>query len=221
MIKTTAFAAALFAATLAQAATLTFVSEGGYPREGNGSIFATIGGDDILYPVNALDPNPAWVAIPGAEWVSPLNTGNPADPGFELVPNETPFLFSHYFDLAGVKVTNARVRALADDRAAGWLNGTKLFSSGRLPRENCVTTAPGCRAETMLDITLDPALFFAGTNFFELETQQLFGSSAGGAWRIDLEVERLQSPVPEPGTYMLFGAGFCLIALARRRIARN
>jgi hypothetical protein len=165
-----------------------------------------------------ISANPAWAApLPGSNWISFANTGNPSAPGFTVLPNGTAVTFTDTFNLTGT-ITGATLDVLADDTASVWLNGMELASAnlgGSYP--TCSSLPIGCLTSTMGVFNfaeLQPYLT-DGTNTLSFVVYQEAGSSYG------LDYAGTVTTTPEPGSLMLLGIGLMGIALTARRTLPN
>jgi hypothetical protein len=162
-----------------------------------------------------ISSNPAWAsALPGSNWVSFTDTGNPSDAGFYTVPNGTAVTFTQTFTLDGT-VTGATLNVMADDTTAVILNGVTIYNAalgGSYP--TCSSQPIGCLTSTAGYFTLTnlaPYLNDDGINNLQFVVYQEAGSSYG------LDYSGNITTAPEPASLGLLAAGLIGIALIGRK----
>ena len=162
-----------------------------------------------------ISSNPAWAsALPGSNWISFTDTGNPSDPSFYTVPNNTSVTFTQTFNLNGT-VTGATLSVLADDTTAVILNGVTIYNAalgGSYP--TCSSKPIGCLINTEGVFTfsnLAPYLNDNGVNTLQFVVYQEAGSSYG------LDYSGCITTTPEPASLGLLAAGLIGIALIGRK----
>ena len=206
-VRTALFAAALLAGGHLQA-TVIFNSNStaADPNQYNTSTSASS-------PNVIISPNTAWAAaLPGSNWISFENTGDPSSQGFQTVPNGTvvSFFQNFYLNTAGATV-NGTISVLADDSTSVILNGTTLVPEASQVGNSystCSDTAPNCVAvETLV---LPSADLKVGKNVLEFDVAQRAGSSFG----LDYSGT---AGVPEPGTVGLMGLGMLAVGILGRK----
>jgi hypothetical protein len=166
-------------------------------------------------PTQNISPNPTWApALPGSNWVSFADTGNPSDLGFYAVtPNGTSVTFAQTFTLYG-PAYGGSLTVMADDTTSVALDGTTLFSAnlgGSYP--NCSNVPIGCLTTTAKTIDLTPyiGLFNANsTNTLSFQVYQEAGSSFGLDYAGTIST-------PEPGMLAMLVLGLAALFIVGRR----
>jgi len=158
-----------------------------------------------------ITSNPLWAApLPGSNWISYANTGNPSTPGFTVVPNGTSVTFTQTFDLPGT-ITSATLSVLADDTTSVVVNGTTIFAAnlgGSYP--TCSSVAIGCLVTTEGTFNIAPYLV-DGVNTISFDVYQEAGSSYG------LDYAGTITTTPEPGVLMLLSSGLVGLGFLKTR----
>ncbi len=185
-------------------------------------------GSDLLNESNSvtgtnviITPHGAWGSLPGYSWISYANTGvgpgaisppstnNPATPTAifrEDLPAWTGFM---------------NITVFADDTAAVYLFDNSNLGGLLLKAENwvqdsaCAAGPIGCQPNeswTSGMVSVD----FSGPAWVEIRAYQRGGGPFGVLYGGEAQI------VPEPGTYLLLGAGLIGLGLLRRmRAARQ
>jgi hypothetical protein len=147
-----------------------------------------------------ISPGGAWSGPAGnSSWVSYDPNSGPT--GGNVDPNAT-YTYTTSFDAEGGVYSGSMI-IMADDTANVLLNGVEIISFGALgTNSHCADVAPNCTSMSSFDLTSITLL--AGTNTLTFNVQQtalvyqgldFSGSLTNG------------SPVPEPGSLLLFGTG--------------
>jgi hypothetical protein len=158
-----------------------------------------------------ITSNPAWAAaLPGSNWVSFANTGNPSTPGFTTLPNGTNAIFSQTFNLSGT-ITAATLSVLADDTTSVVVNGVTVYAAalgGSYP--TCSSVQIGCLSTT--EGTFNIAAYLVdGSNTISFDVFQENGSSYG------LDYAGTVTTTPEPGLVMMLSSGLVGLGFMKRR----
>ncbi len=171
------------------------------------------------------DVEPNWAPDQGgASWISFEDTGYSASaPGFavNVLPNSTgenspnAEFFQTFSDFSSALVLSITV--WADDSAVLFLNGTQLNANvnfSQVAGTACAPTGISCTgAGTTFTEDLAPGSYTLQFNVYQL------GGGTYGVMYSGTVTDDLGS-VPEPGSYVLIGAGLLTLALLRvRRIS--
>jgi hypothetical protein len=174
-----------------------------------------------------ITKNPAWAdALAGSSWVSTASTGDPSAPGYVVYPNGTKITFGQSFLLDGV-VQSAFLSVLADDTAAVFVNGTKIFSASTGPSNiACAGVAIGCLVNTTKSFgtaDLSPYLNAGALNTIQFQVFQIDKSSFGldYAGQITTVTANSITAAPEPGTLGLLGIALGGLVIGRLRLQRS
>ncbi len=158
-----------------------------------------------------ITSNPAWAAaLPGSNWISFANTGNPSTSGFITLPNGTNAIFSQTFDLSGT-ITAATVSVLADDTTSVVVNGVTVDAAalgGSYP--TCSSVQIGCLTNTEGTLNIAPYLV-DGSNTISFDVYQENGSSYG------LDYAGSVTTTPEPGLVVMLSSGLLGLGFMQRR----
>lgn len=156
-------------------------------------------------PAMVIQKHPGWAnPLPGSEWISFAQTGNPAAPGYQIVPNG--FVMSVYDSFEISSAQSSSVTFMADDSAALYVNGGLVVAEASMNGNHystCSDVAPGCLERTAMTVYLTPFLV-TGTNHIRFDVAQRAGWSFGLNYRIDVK----DASVPEPAS-----AGIVSVAL--------
>jgi hypothetical protein len=158
-----------------------------------------------------ITSHPAWAAaLPGSNWISFANTGNPSTSGFITLPNGTNAIFSQTFDLSGT-ITAATVSVLADDTTSVVVNGVTVYAAalgGSYP--TCSSVQIGCLTNTEGTLNIAPYLV-DGSNTISFDVYQENGSSYG------LDYAGSVTTTPEPGLLVMLSWGLLGLGFMKRR----
>ena len=122
-------------------------------------------------------------------------------------------VFTQQFILPGV-INTGSLTIGADDTAAVWLNGHLLKAANWVQDGACAHGPIGCEASEILTLSLTGYLQ-QGVNILQIKEYQRDGDVSGATWKAKMVSE---SPVPEPSTYAMMGAGLLsLVFLSYRR----
>lgn len=195
------FFAALLLAVVAHASTITFGT--GLPGlQGN-----SVTGNNYVTRVD-----PAWVTIPGTQWVS--FQPNSADPP---VPNGTLVYYWFNVFVPDPSIYSATLEVAVDDAATVTVDGDTVADSIGDPQSvNCVDGLPNC---TQIDYINILGELHMGSNWIEALVEQTGGGPDGiDLWgQIVAGPQIPNSPSPEPSTWVMMGAGLVGIGLLRRK----
>src|SRR5271154_1081450 len=87
--------------------------------------------------------NSAWYSIPGSDWISVANTGNPSSGGFVTEPNGFAVTYTDSFSLTSVP-SDATLYVLADDTTSVVVDGITVWNATSGPYPTCSTPVIGC-----------------------------------------------------------------------------
>lgn len=199
------------AAGIMHGATITFASQGtpSDPNEWN-SLGASI----------TITRNPAWApALPGSDWVSYFNTGDPASSLFMSPPNGTVVSFFELLTLPW-EASSASITYRADDSAAFYINNVLVRPEAPVAGNTytrCSDVPVGCTVNTEVTMDITPFLS-SGANTLRFDVAQRNGSSFGLNYlgSVAGPGPAIENPVPEPATFGLIGMSLLAIGLWRR-----
>lgn len=167
-------------------------------------------------------PHPAWAsAFPGSHWVSNAPTGDPASPGYLIIPNGTVITFSQAFNLNG-PVTDASLSVMADDTTSVMLNGMLIYAATNLGVDGyplCSAQPIGCLMSTRKDFGLADlqAAFQIGVNTISFGVVQRNAVSFGLDYAGSVtDLAGASASMPEPLSFGLIGVGLVSFSLLRR-----
>jgi hypothetical protein len=171
-----------------------------------------------------ISPHPAWLsAMPGSNWVSNGDTGDPRDPSYVVYPNGTVVRFSQQFFLDG-PANSATLSVLADDTTSVVLNGHMVAAQTTVPGLECASQPIGCKPNTRGDYgsaTLMPFLQ-AGNNTIQFDVLQHDLVSFGLDYSGSITTAPVGIPMPEPGTmWLVAGAGAFVCITRLKRLHRT
>jgi hypothetical protein len=179
-------------------------------------------------PTVNIIKNPAWAdPLAGSSWVSTGSTGDPSAPGYVVFPNGTNILFSQTFLLDGI-IDSASLSVMADDTAAVFVNGTKIFAESTGPSNiSCAATPIGCLVSTTKTFStadLKPYLATGAVNTISFQVFQVDKSSFGLDYAGQIVTHsgiNPQTPTPEPGTLGLLGVALGGLVFGRKHMAKT
>jgi hypothetical protein len=172
-----------------------------------------------------ITADPAWALPPdGSNWVSYANTGE--GPGSFSPPNSTTTpmaIFTENFFLPGT-VNTGSLRVWADDTASVTLDGFGVGPAANFVQGSaCASSAIGCKPDKFATIDLDG--LSQGDHTLTFSVYQTGGGPAGLLYSGSVDSENASEPggldaAPEPGTFLMLGAGLTGIAVLSRRCRR-
>lgn len=168
----------------------------------------------------AINAHPAWGSLPPYSWVSYADTGSPGtvSPPNASIPGTPTAIFTENLP-AWTGFVNVTV--FADDTAAVYLfdntytSGLLLKAANPVQDGACAAGPIGCQPNESWTSPLLP-VNFTGPAWLEFHAYQRGGGPFGVLYGGEAHL------VPEPGTYLLLGAGLIGLGLLRRmRSARQ
>jgi hypothetical protein len=161
-----------------------------------------------------INAHPAWGSLPGYSWVSYADTGSPGSvsPPNASIPGTPTAVFYEYLP---AMTGSMSVTVFADDTADVYLfdaaNPTGLLLKAANPVQDgaCAAGPIGCEPKEGWSsgwVPVDPS----GPAWLEIHAYQRGGGPFGVLYGGEAQV------VPEPGTYLLLGAGLIGMGLLRR-----
>lgn len=169
--------------------------------------------NDSGSPTMNIPKNPAWDGpLPGSNWVSYVQSGDPGASGYTSPANGTVVNFTDTFTINGIPLDGI-INVLADDTTSVSLNGILLMpqaSSSGNTYAKCSDTTIGCLAITEGNVSLT-GLLQPGVNTLTFGVAQVAGSSFG----LDYAGTINFTPTPEPSTLALMGLPLVLLSLLK------
>ena len=198
------------------------------------------GGPQI--PDVLISVTPAWAPNGmGYEWVSYAQTGcntfvaltgictpgvanPPASTGNITLsdgPPSTPTAtFFNTFFLPSGYTYSGTLSVWADDTARVILGGNLLIDANPVQGGNCAITEIGCLPTTVGVFNIGADLTGGENNTLELDAYQFLGGSPFGVMYTATITGTLDSPTPEPASYVLMGLGLVAIGILIPRARR-
>jgi hypothetical protein len=170
-----------------------------------------------------ITANPAWALPPdGSNWISYANTGG--GPGSFSPPSSTTTpmaIFTENFFLPGT-INTGSVKVWADDTASVTLDGSSVGPAADFVNgDACANSAIGCEPDKFATISLDG--LSQGEHALTFTVYQTGGGPAGLLYSGSVDSESQHGGLdtaPEPGTFLMLGAGLAGIAALSRRCRR-
>jgi hypothetical protein len=168
-----------------------------------------------------ITANPVWAVPPsGSNWISYANTGE--GPGFFSPSNSTTTpmaIFTENFFLPGTLNTGS-LKVWADDTASVTLDGSSVGPAANFVAGTYCADGPiSCVQDRFATISLDG--LSQGDHALTFAVYQTGGGPAGLLYSGSVDSESAHegglTAAPEPGTFVLLGAGLAGIAAWSRR----
>jgi hypothetical protein len=178
-------------------------------------------GSDLLNEWNnvsgsnvAINAHPAWGSLSPYRWISYDNTGSPGtvSPPNTTIPGSPTAIFREFMPAATGFLT---VTVFADDTADVYLYdnanpmGLLLKAANWIQDNACAAGPIGCQPNESWTSGLVP-VDYTGSAWLEFRAYQRGGGPFGLLYGGEAHI------VPEPGTYLLLGAGLLGLGLLRR-----